>query len=61
MPQCEWAISPALATGGSYGNRKNDKAWVAQKTGAIVRCLVGYGWFEGRVRSSLAVCRISAA
>lgn len=31
----------------SRAYRKNAQAWVGQKIGAIVRCLVGYGRFVG--------------
>jgi hypothetical protein len=30
---------------GAY--KKNDQAFVDQKNGAVVRRLVGYGWFQG--------------
>jgi hypothetical protein len=40
--------------------RKNDRAWVEQKNGAIVRRLVGYGRLEG-LASARSLVRLYAA
>jgi len=39
--------------------RKNDQAWVAQKNGAVVRRLVGYGRLQGR-EATVALARLYA-
>jgi hypothetical protein len=42
-----WGREQGLEVTRARAYRKNDKAWVEQKNGAIVRRLVGYGRFEG--------------
>jgi hypothetical protein len=59
-PVVDWCRRRGLEVTRSRAYRKNDKARVEQKNGAIVRRLVGYGRFEGRA-SVAAVARLYAA
>jgi hypothetical protein len=59
-PLIDWCRARNLEVTRSRAYRKNDQAWVEQKSGAIVRRLVGYGRFEGPA-SAAALARLYAA
>ena len=59
-PVITWCRGHGLEVTRSRAYRKNDQAWVEQKNGAIVRCLVGYGRLEG-IASAQALVRLYAA
>jgi hypothetical protein len=59
-PVVQWCREQDLEVTRSRAYRKNDRAWVEQKNGAIVRRLVGYGRLDG-VASTQALTRLYAA
>jgi len=59
-PVIGWCRARGLEVTRSRAYRKNDRAWVEQKNGAIVRRLVGYGRLEGLLAAE-ALARLSAA
>lgn len=59
-PVVQWCQQHGWEVTRSRAYRKNDKAWVEQKNGAIVRRLVGYGRFEG-MNSARILARLYAA
>ena len=59
-PVVGWCRAHGLEVTRSRAYRKNDQAWVEQKSGALVRRLVGYGRFEG-VEAAGALAGLYAA
>jgi hypothetical protein len=56
-----WCRSQKIEVTRSRAYKKNDQAFVEQKSGAVVRRLVGYGRFDGVETSQIMARRYAAA